>query len=351
MFFLRLNYFFLNQLFHSFNNGFKKNKIIIRPLFDGSCGALTFFVLFCNTFVLVSQQTSLSSQYRFNELSLNPAYAGSSELVNLVAGSRQQWVGVSGGPKTTVFGADFPINFLGNEAGLGIVFSNDQIGFFNEIAINLMGSAIFRLQDGMLNAGVSMGVINHVLKPEWYLGDKYGLSDFHSNQDGLMVSSELSGNAFDLGIGVFYQTHNWHAGFSVLHLFNPQPDFDDNYFHYFRRTFYATGGYEFAIPDRPIVLKPSVLLMSDVASYQGEIDMTATFKKRYWGGLGYRFQDAVIVLLGIEMKNGLKIGYSYDIPASQFAANYGGSHEIMVGYQFDLRIDKKGKSYKSVRFL
>lgn len=55
--------------------------------------------------------------------------------------------------------------------------------------------------------------------------------------------------------------------------------------------------------------------------------------------------------VGIELKNGLKIGYSYDVPASSFSRNYGGSHELSLAYQFDLRIDKKGKGYKSVRFL
>lgn len=350
-FFLRLKNFFLNQLFISFKCWFGLRKLSNCTLFSGAYGRIVIFVLFCITFSAKSQQTAIFSQHMFNQLTINPAYAGSSEMVNLFASSRQQWVGAEGGPKTTVFGVDLPVDALGIESGVGLNFNNDQIGFSEEIAVNLVSSVRFRLETGILNAGINLGVVNHVIDPEWYLGDKYGLTDDHSDDDELVFDAKENGSVFDCGIGAFYTWDKGYAGVSVLHLFNPAPKFEDNYYYYLKRTYFISGGYQLALEDKPVVFKPSFLMQTDAASLQADISLLAFYKKRYWGGIGYRWQDAVIVNMGLEMKSGLKIGYSYDIPASRFSRNYGGSHEITLGYQFDMRIDKKGKGYKSVRYL
>lgn len=350
-FVLRVKYFFLNQLFYSFKYWFKQKNNSKNTLFQCVCGVLSFFVLFCIGFESYAQQTAIFSQYMFNQLTINPAYAGSSELVNLFATSRQQWVGATGGPKTTVFAIDAPIDPFGTEAGIGLNFSNDQIGFSEEIAVNLIGSIRFRLNTGVLNAGLSLGMINHVIDPDFYLGDKNGLSDDHSDQDPLMLTSKESATAMDLGMGAYYSWDDGYIGVSAMHLLNPEPEFDGEYYFYFKRTWFLSGGYKFALVDKPIVFKPSIMMETDGASFQTDINLLTYYKKRYWGGIGYRLQDAVMLSVGIELKNGLKIGYTYDVPASAFSRNYGGSHELALGYQFDLRIDKKGKGYKSVRFL
>jgi type IX secretion system PorP/SprF family membrane protein len=101
----------------------------------------------------------------------------------------------------------------------------------------------------------------------------------------------------------------------------------------------------------PVVLQPSFLLKGSGNIVQFDLNLTALVRDRYWGGLSYRFQDAVVVLGGVELANGVRIGYSYDITTSPLAKVSGGSHEVVVGYTFDLNLDKREKRYKSVRFL
>jgi hypothetical protein len=79
--------------------------------------------------------------------------------------------------------------------------------------------------------------------------------------------------------------------------------------------------------------------------------MNAYIKDKYWGGLSYRHQDAVVILAGIELLNGLKLGYSYDITLSKLIKYSSGSHEVMIGYSFNMNFEKRTKRYKSVRYL
>jgi hypothetical protein len=80
--------------------------------------------------------------------------------------------------------------------------------------------------------------------------------------------------------------------------------------------------------------------------------MLALFRDKYWAGLGWRLQDAVLLMAGLEIGNGIRAGYSYNISTSALGrAGSGGSHEIMLGYTFDLSLGKRNMRYKSVRFL
>ena len=346
-FFLRDKNFFLNQLFSTFRYWFEIKKNSDRRFILIVYGGIIIFVLFCSTFKVHSQQSAIFSQSMFNQLTINPAYAGSSEVVNLFGTSRQQWIGLDGHSKTTVFGFDAPINMFKSEAGLGLNFSNDQIGFSEEIVVNLSGSLKYRLQTGTINVGLNFGIINHVLKPEW----EVPTSDYHSADDNLLVDSEQSASVFDMGIGTFYTCEKWFGGLSLTHLFNPAPKFDDSYFYYLKRTMYIFGGYSYSLQNRPIEFRPFAMIVTDGVSIQSDIHLQGVYKKRFWGGLGYRFGDAIILDAGIELKNGLRLGYSYDVATSGAISDNGGSHEVTIGYKFILGIDKKSKGYKSVRYL
>jgi type IX secretion system PorP/SprF family membrane protein len=102
---------------------------------------------------------------------------------------------------------------------------------------------------------------------------------------------------------------------------------------------------------RQVELLPSLLFKTDGVSWQTDLNLNARYKKRYWAGCSYRYQDAIVLMAGMELKSGLRLGYSYDITTSPLAKYSNGSHEVMVGYSFSLSVDKKTKQYKSVRYL
>jgi type IX secretion system PorP/SprF family membrane protein len=97
-------------------------------------------------------------------------------------------------------------------------------------------------------------------------------------------------------------------------------------------------------------LQPSVYFKTDMVAYQADFTVDLVYKKRFWAGLNYRINDAVGVLLGFEMNNGLKLGYAYDIMTSALAAYGNGSHEIFLSYSLDFG-KNRNKKYKSIRYL
>jgi len=109
------------------------------------------------------------------------------------------------------------------------------------------------------------------------------------------------------------------------------------------------GGYELEFPNTPgIDILPSILIKTDGGSAQYDLTTLIRFKDQFWGGLSYRYQDAIAVILGFEYKN-FNIGYSYDINTSAIGSY--GSHEIRIGYCFKIEVEKVKKVYRNTRFL
>ncbi|WP_439182921.1 PorP/SprF family type IX secretion system membrane protein [Carboxylicivirga taeanensis] len=320
---------------------------------------IVFFLLFCVASLSWGQQYPQFSQNMFNHLTVNPGFAGTSEMMNLTLGNRQQWMGgfkPEGGssmaPSTTVFGVDTEVNLLGWNSGVGLSIMNDEIGALSTIYMSAVYSKRWETDYGKLGVGLSLGLINQGIKgSELYtmpqdIQDMIG-GGFHSEES----FPDDEGVAFDAGIGAFLEHKTYYMGISVAHLNQPKPKFKETYTSYFDRTVFITGGYRFQLKKSPIVLVPSIFLKTNMSSYQIDWNINGILKDKYWGGITFRMQDAIVLLGGVELNNGLRIGYSYDISISQLGGARNGSHEIMLGYQFDLSIEKRKKQYKSVRYL
>ncbi len=287
------------------------------------------------------------SQNMFNLLAVNPGYAGSSESINLLALNRNQWSG-DYGIKTTVFSGDMPLNFLGMDSGIGLTIMNDEIGFLTNLSMLLNYSAKFELKRGTLGLGLSMGLINQSLD-----GSEFSFpDDVYTKDDPVLLQAEGSGSVFDAGLGIFYQEKKFYAGVSLSHLNKPRTKFEEGKYFTINRTFFLTCGYNHKIEDTAYEILPSIFYKTDGSSFQIDVNTLIRYKSRFWGGLSYRLQDAIVILAGIELKNGVRFGYSYDVTTSAIAtAGNGGSHELMVGYNFDINFEKRTKRYKSVRYL
>jgi type IX secretion system PorP/SprF family membrane protein len=94
-----------------------------------------------------------------------------------------------------------------------------------------------------------------------------------------------------------------------------------------------------------------VFTFSDGKEVQFAITSLIRYNKKVWGGVSYRAGDALIGIVGLELFNGIRLGYSYDFTISDIRKNSNGSHEFMINYCFDLSLGKSPMKYKSIRFL
>jgi type IX secretion system PorP/SprF family membrane protein len=299
------------------------------------------------TFAARAQQDPQVSQHMFNHLMINPGYAGNSKLINLTLLNRQQWVGFPGAPVTTVFQVDAPLKLIGDADGLGFTVMKDAIGYENNVSFGLSYSFRCRLGQGQLGCGVSIGMMNKNLRPGW--SEAIG-GELVDGSDPSLPKQEVNGVLTDIGAGFYYRHKKYYLSVSSLHLTQPSFEFEEKGHYSLKRHYYFTGGYNLELNDDRFTLQPSFFFKTDGATSQMDLDLLLQYNRRFWGGLGYRNKDAIVVFLGFEMQNGLKIGYSYDLNTSVLSRYTSGSHELFVSYSVILN-KNSGQKTKTVRFL
>lgn len=306
------------------------------------------------------QQDPQFSQNSFNRMSFNPGYAGSSGFLcgNLLG--RQQWAGFTGSPQSIAFTADMPImketNFPG---GVGLTVIADKLGF--ESTAYVKGAYAYRMQvaDGNLGIGLELGMVNKAFSGDFrpIEGGKGSASP-----DKYIPFDGVSKTKLDLGFGVHYSVPNkYYAGLSFAHLTAPKITVEQTgqgLSYLMARHIYFIAGYDYELEALPIVLKPNVFVKSSFASTQIDLNATALYNNMIWGGVSMRFLgvDAVVPMFGyqgqlLEGKANYRIGYSYDVTLSKLRTASNGSHEIMLGFCYDITPKPKITRYRNVRML
>ncbi|MFA8435956.1 MAG: type IX secretion system membrane protein PorP/SprF [Marinifilaceae bacterium] len=304
---------------------------------------LFFFIAFLLPFSGVkAQQDPQFSQNMFNRIAINPAAAGMEKGICASAINRQQWVGFDNAPVTTVFNVDAPVKFGNREHGLGLTIISDKLGFEKNNNLHFSYSFHKKLGKGSLNFGLQLGIQNNALKGQWIPPEEN--SDDPLLSGGQIDESQL---VFDSGLGIFYQQNNFYLGASVTHLNQSTVKYGTSMEIYLARHYYVMGGYTLQISE-PWEIVPSLFYKTDGKISQIDINSNIVYNKKFWGGVSYRIEDAIVTMLGIQLKNGLRFGYAYDISTSKIAK---GSHEFLLAYCFTPRLEKKKQRYKSVRFL
>lgn len=295
-----------------------------------------------------SQFDAQLSQYMFHNVSFNPAAVGEDNLIQITGQHRIQWIGMPNAPVTTVFSINSPLKIGNTLQGIGIKFLNDKVGQFSNQSVYLQYAFKKKLGVGVLSLGVDLGFISL-----GFHGDSVRIpsGEYHDISDPAIPTSSVVGMSFDMNLGAFYSTPLFYAGISYSHLNSPKVTWGQD--SVFRPTgsLYLTGGYNWVLPNEKYVFKPSALIKTDMSSYQYDLTGRVEYNNKYWGGLSYRFQDAVIILAGINIAGGLSIGYSYDLPTSQIITASSGSHEIVMRYSFAYIFEKSNSKYKSIRIL
>ncbi len=309
---------------------------------------IAFLLLVLSVSPVLSQQDPVTSNYMFSTLSYNPGYAGISGRICATALNRQQWVGYEGAPSTTLFTVSAPVNPFGISSGVGLTVMSDQLGFDKDITISASYSYLLDLGAGKLGIGLNLGMLNKTLDPKWVIPG--GDSHTPASGDPLIPENKESYVAFDAGLGVFYQAEKYYAALSVTHINQPQIKYSKGT-PYVSRHYYFTAGYILQLPNPSFELLPSVFAYSDGKIAQFNVTSLVRYNKKAWGGVSYRFGDALIGMIGFELYNGLRLGYAYDFTVTDINKNSGGSHEFFVNYCFDLVLGKSPMRYKSIRFL
>jgi type IX secretion system PorP/SprF family membrane protein len=309
---------------------------------------ITFLFLVLIMQSVLSQQDPLSSQYMFNTMTYNPGVAGTSGMICATALNRQQWIGFKGAPSTTIFNVSAPFAPFKINSGVGLLVESDNIGFDKDINLSAIYSYLLDVGQGKLGIGINLGMLNKTLNPEWQIP----AGDAHTPPSGdpLIPENKESLIAFDAGFGLFFKADKYYASLSVTHLNQPKFKFTKG-LPYLSRHYYATAGYTFQLPNPSLELIPSIFAFSDGKVAQFTVTSLLRYNKKAWGGVSYRAGDALIGIVGIELFNGIRLGYAYDFTLSDIRKNSSGSHEFLVNYCFDLSMGKSPMKYKSIRFL
>ncbi|HYQ57291.1 MAG TPA: type IX secretion system membrane protein PorP/SprF [Draconibacterium sp.] len=311
------------------------------------------FIMMSVTLVTYGQQDPQYTNNMFYKLGVNPAYAGAENAISGTLLNRYQWSGFEGAPKTLVFTADAAIQAFGAPGGIGVNVISDEFGYYKNTWVNLNYSYKVTTSLGTLGLGVSPGIYNFSISPEWYVpeGNKYGLNYYtQAESDPLVPNEESSQITFDLGVGAYLSTNKYYLGFSVTHINQGEVKYDDTAMDFLTRHYYLTGGYNIKLSDPLFEVRPSFLLKSDLASWQIDVNTNVVYNDKFWGGISYRVQDAVALLMGLELFNGVQVGYSFDLVTSAIKSNGFASNEIFISYSIDLERNRNQK-YKSIRFL
>ncbi len=311
-------------------------------------GIIAFLLFITINGSVYSQQEPQFSHNLFNNMAVNPGLAGLRNAICATALARQQWVGlrdVEGNkvnPESYSLNVDAPIRFI--RGGLALGFLQDQLGFENTVGVNLSYAYHHNLGMGRLGIGARMGFIDKTI-------DFGALEPL--DPDPVLSGGEDNHIFFDFAFGAFYMLDDelW-AGLSISQLRQARGLIAETEYQ-LRRHIYATAGYNFTLPQNTSYeISPSALVKTDLASVQIDINTIVTYNKRFYGGVSYRPQDAVVIMLGVRFDQ-ISIGYSYDVTTSPLASmgrSYG-SHEIMLQYCFDLDFDKIQEIQRNIRFL
>ena len=295
---------------------------------------LLFIATLGNVNETFAQQDSQYTNYMYNTINVNPAYAGSRGVMSIFGMHRTQWVGLDGAPVTNVASINTPIN--NSKFGMGISFVNDRIGPSDENAISAdISYTIPTSETYKLSFGIK-GTAN-LLNVDYTKLNRYDLTDpqFQNN-----IDNKFSPN---IGAGIYFHSDKLYAGLSVPNFLETE-HFDDNVAATAkeRMHYYFIGGYVFDLSDN-IKFKPAFLTKL-VTGAPLQLDLTANFmfNEKFVLGAAWRWDAAVSGLAGFQVNENWMIGYAYDAETTKLANYNSGSHEIFLRYEF------KGKKEKVV---
>ena len=291
---------------------------------------LTFLVLII-TNIIYAQQEAQYSQYMYNTISVNPAYAGSRNVLSVLALHRSQWVGFEGAPTTSTFSINTPI--LETNLGIGISAISDRIGpteqntFSGDISYSIQLSEKTNLSFGLKGSA------------SFFSFDQFKVTPFQANDPKWKsLSSKMTPN---FGVGMYLHSDKYYLGLSIPNLMETN-FYNDNEIaiNSQRMNYYLIGGYVFDV-NNWIKFKPAVVSkIVTGAPVQFDLSANTLFMNKFVLGAAYRMDAAFSGLAGFQVSDALFLGYSYDFDTTAINRYNSGSHEMFIRYEFNFKNDK-----------
>jgi type IX secretion system PorP/SprF family membrane protein len=291
------------------------------------------------SFSIHGQQDEQSSLYIFNPLQYNPAYAGSRGDFNATLIARNQWIGIKGAPKSQFISLNSPLTI--KNMSLGMHLSNDMIGaksrtsFYGDYAYTLNFKKGKRLNFGISGGGEQFSIDYNKL-----------IADDPTETGYLSSFSQLKFNA---GLGLYYHSDKFYAGFSIPRVFETSLRNNSIVLSntYTKRHYFFTAGY--VLPLNSVIDLKTSLLLKAVENAPLTVDLNANlfFYKKFWIGAMYRYNESIGANIAYQLKESLMSGYSFDYPINGLSkVNNLGSHEIMLNYS----LNSHKKAFGSPRY-
>lgn len=281
----------------------------------------------------LAQQIPQYTQYMFNNYLTNPAVAGTYNYYQIRVNSRYQWVGINDAPQTTGVSIFGPLQK--RDMGWGSYVFMDITGPTSRMG--LMGSYAYNMpinDDFRVSGGISLGFLQYkVDRSKFTLGDN--TSNVNTSDPALNnVNSVFTPDA-TIGFYVYNSLH--YLGISAHQLFGQKLNLYDKTIgiNRLRQHLIVCAGTRYIL-NRYYDIEPAVLLKFPFGSkFQFELNTKMTYKSQMWGGISYRFRDAIAIMIGYNYKKRYLFGYSYDYSYTSIRQYQSGTHEIMIGYLFD----------------
>lgn len=269
---------------------------------------------------LQAQNDAQMSHFMFNHISYNPAFAGANGLINATFLHRTQWAGFKNAPSTQFLAGDMKLDRIG---GVGISIVNDKLGYEKALNVRLMYAYHHQISEGFnISGGLGLGILNKSLDGSQLIYENMNDVNAITSKE-----SEITPN-IDFGIAGMYKDLT--LGFSFSHV---TQSLDKATFSKPPRHMYLFARYEYGINDQ-IDIVPSLYFKNSSFISQFELNVLGVYDKKFWGGLSYRMQESMVIMAGVSVMNGIKIGYSYDLNTGPVKSYSNGSHEIMLSVGF-----------------
>lgn len=278
-----------------------------------------------------AQQDAQFTQYMYNTISVNPAYAGSRDVLSIVGLHRSQWYGLDGAPHTQTLALDTPIGYL-KRVGLGFSIINDEIGPTRETYFNIDFSYTIPISEyGKLGFGLKG--VGHLLNVDF---QSLSLSDSNDSSFKNNVNNRFSPN---IGVGIYYHTDKFYFGLSAPNLLETD-HFDENVAVGKERiNYYMISGYVFDISDT-VKFKPAVLSKLVFGTpLQVDVSTNLLLYNRLTLGIAYRWSAALSALAGFQVSDSIMIGFAYDKETTELGNTQfnDGSYEVMLRFELSKR--------------
>ena len=296
------------------------------------------FLTFVLQYSSYSQHFPVYSQYLMNGLSINPAYAGSRDVLSATLLYREQWAGFDGAPSIYSVSAHMP--FRNQRVAIGMQAFNEVIGI--ESNTGFFGNYAYRLQlgPGKLAFGLKAGFnISKEINSKITLHDPTVDKAFEDVNESVFMPN--------FGFGLYYSNAKYFAGFSIPSILSYTSNGENIKTGFKTYNALISGGYLHKFSDM-VKIKPSTLIKLKYESApQFDLNLNVILFKDdlLWIGAAYRNKEALVSLIEIQVSRKLRLGYSYDYSIGPLSKYNSGSHEIMIRYEWRDKINTLNPLY------